>query len=322
MLLVAGLTAACVTGARILREQTTFEEAVAKAFEVQILALQIAAKSRDAASGRVEAYEELRSIRDTIHQTIHDFNDGDPKSRPTSFKGQVTVGDALKNLNDRWGPIERAADGILSRKDLVVEVTTAVNEFNTHIIPLNSKMDEIVTLLREKGASADQIYIASRQLLLADRLQRVVKEIRTGDLAVTSGSEWGYDVVWYGRVIEGFLNGAPDIKVRALTDPTARVLLAELATTFRKVATALETIGGNYADYAEVTKAADDIAIDSQELLNAGRQSAVALSHLSWLERHPSAAWFLASLAAVVISLGVLLGRRPDSWRMLRRDAM
>ena len=57
--------------------------------------------------------------------------------------------------------------------------------------------------------------MATRQMLLADRMLRRVSEIlKGGDLAVTAADSFGRDAQIYGRVLDGLMNGSTELNIR------------------------------------------------------------------------------------------------------------
>jgi len=81
-------------------------------------------------------------------------------------------------------PVKKAADTIQSRSELVLSITQTASDFNGKVPQLTARMEEIVRLLTERNAPGSQIYLATRQMLLADRMLRRVAEIlKGGDLA-------------------------------------------------------------------------------------------------------------------------------------------
>jgi twitching motility protein PilJ len=314
LVLIVGLALASVSGSRFFHERADFEVAFAKAFEVQVLAQHIATRSREALAGRAEAFDELKADRDTVEQAIRDLNEGNINAGFPSFRGNQGLDEPLKNLAGRWVPIRKSVDALLSRKDLILSMNQSVTDFVAHSVPLVLRLDEFITQLRQRDAPGNQIYQASRQLILIEQMRRWVSEFQRGnDQAPDFAESPGRNILLFSHVLDGYRNGAPDINLRALTDPEARALLDELVPMYQKVCADLEKIRNMMEELREALVAPDDIALDSQGLLGAGREAATALSRLRWTARFPSLAWFAASMAAVAFSLGVLLAGRSGS---------
>jgi twitching motility protein PilJ len=268
--------------------------------DVQVLSQQIATFAREAAGGNSDAFGELKSTRDTIENHINALKNGDPATGMPGYADASVVGEQINKLADAWAPIRAAADTILSRQDLVLDMTQTAQDFNARIPQLTQRMEEIVRALTERNAPAGQIYMATRQMLLADRMLRRVSDIlRGGDLAVTAADQFGRDAQMYGRVLDGLLNGNPDMNIRALTDPQARDVLNEVVGIFSEVGANVDKIQGASTELFEVTEAANNVVLDSQGLLEQGKNVAAAFAQLPGSRQYlPGGNWLSIAFGA------------------------
>jgi twitching motility protein PilJ len=272
------LLANVLWGNRVNEQERT---AVSKATDVQVWSQQIATFAREAAGGNSDAFNELKATRDDIENSINALKNGDPATSMQGYADAPIVGEQITKLADSWAPIRTAVDTILGRQDLVIDMTQTAEDFNGRIPQLTQRMEEIVRALTERDAPAGQIYMATRQMLLADRMLRRVSDIlRGGDLAVTAADQFGRDAQMYGRVLDGLLNGNVDMNIRALTDPQARDVLNEVVAIFGEVGANVDKIQGASTELFEVTEAANNVVLDSQGLLEQSKNVAAAFGQL------------------------------------------
>ncbi len=277
-------------------------KAATRITDVQVLSQQIATYAREAAGGNIDSFEELKATRDAIDKNVIELNRGAPDGMP-GYAG--LVGQPLRDLTQTWDPIKKYADTILGRQQLVLDMTETAADFNSKIPLLTARMEEIVRVLTERDAPASQIYMATRQMLLADRMLRRVSEIlKGGDLAVTAADSFGRDAQIYGRVLDGLMNGSTDLNIRALTDPQARGILNEVFGIFSEVGQNVDKIQGASTDLFEVTEAADSIVLDSQGLLERSKVASVALTQLPSKRLFPSPLLTIGAGALALIALG------------------
>jgi twitching motility protein PilJ len=277
-------------------------KAATRITDVQVLSQQIATYAREAAGGNIDSFEELKATRDAIDRNVTELNRGASDGMP-EYAGQL--GQPLRDLTTAWEPIKKYADTILGRQQLVLDMTETAADFNSKIPLLTARMEEIVRVLTERDAPASQIYMATRQMLLADRMLRRVSEIlKGGDLAVTAADSFGRDAQIYGRVLDGLMNGSTELNIRALTDPQARGILNEVFGIFSEVGQNVDKIQGASTDLFEVTEAADSIVLDSQGLLERSKNASVALIQLPSKRLFPSPLWTLVSGVLALIALG------------------
>jgi twitching motility protein PilJ len=288
-------------GGRLAEQERIALEKVAS---IQVASQQIATFAREASAGQEEAFTSLESTRNLIERDVTQLLDGDPAEGMPGYRADGAVGPQLRDLAQSWGGIRSAADTILGRKDLVLQMTETAAGFQGRMPRLTQLMDEIVRVLTERNAPAGQVYIATRQILLADRMLRRLSDIlRGGDLAVTAADQFSRDAQTYGRVLEGLRDGNPELNIRQLADADARRLLDEVASVFNEVGADVDTIQGASTELFEVTEAANTIVLDSQGLLEQANVVAAAFRKLPDQRLFGSNLLNIALGAAVVVFL-------------------
>jgi twitching motility protein PilJ len=278
--------------------------ALVRVNDVQVQSQQIATYAREAAGGNLDAFSELKATRDSIDRNVTQLMKGAPGGEMPGYENEGAVQAPLKKLASTWEPIKRNADTILGRQQLVLDMTDTAADFNSKIPLLTQRMEEIVRVLTERDAPSTQIYMATRQMLLADRMLRRVSEIlKGGDLAVTAADSFGRDAQIYGRVLDGLMNGSTDLNIRALTDPQAKAILGEVFDIFNEVGQNVDKIQGASTDLFEVTEAADAIVLDSASLLNESKNAAVAFQQLPQKRLFPGLIWTIAAGVLAILAL-------------------
>jgi twitching motility protein PilJ len=276
--------------------------ALEKLASIQVASQQITTFAREASSGQEEAFASLEATRNQIEREVTQLLDGSPAEGMPGFRATGAVGPQLRELSQSWNGIRSAADTILGRKDLVLQMTETAAGFQGRMPRLTQLMDEIVRVLTERNAPAGQVYIATRQILLADRMLRRLSDIlRGGDLAVTAADQFSRDAQTYGRVLEGLRDGNPELNIRQLVDPDARRLLDEVASVFDDVGADVDTIQGASTELFEVTEAANSIVLDSQSLLEQANVVAAAFRNL------PQGRMFGSNLLNVALGAAVVV---------------
>lgn len=237
--------------------------------EVQVLSQQIVKYAREAASGNYEAFNELRASRMKIQTNIEALNSGSVEMGLP--KPPLVVADALNELMTTWKPIGEAADVILAQETVISDLTSISQGFSQNISILQTRSDEINQMLTKKNAPAQQVYIASQQLVLADRLLREVGEIQGGGPeAVSAADAFGRDAAAFGRILTALLDGDKDLGVRAIRDEETLALLGGVYNAFETISEDVEKILLSATQVFDVSEAAEIIYMDSESLrLNA-----------------------------------------------------
>jgi twitching motility protein PilJ len=121
-----------------------------------------------------------------------------------------------------WQAVRDNADSILSTRDAVLGLHEVARTLNETIPQLQVEYDDIVQILLENDAPAEQIALAQRQSLLGERIVRSVNNVLSGDEdAVIAADRFGRDASLFGRVLDGQVNGNPAMGISQVNDDDA-----------------------------------------------------------------------------------------------------
>ncbi len=210
----------------------------------------------------------------------------------------------LGAVQTSWNEYNLALAKVLEGQKAILGVSGLAVQINQLLPDLLSTSDDVVQALIAANASPQVVYLATRQLMLIERIGLTMGEITGGDQTAANASDrFGRDVALFGGVLNGFLNGnrmAPRID-----DSATRSKLRDVAVLFATVnqggsdvlsqapallsanqaATTIDKIAGAFT--ANVSKLAGGLAEDQ---LNSGRLAYVgyltgllALVLLFWL---------------------------------------
>jgi len=265
-LVLVGLVGAVSLNFFLLNQRNAQEtQYLALTTEIQVRAQQLAKAAGEAAVGNFDAFDELSTTRDIISESISQLRNGNPETNlPPS---PASVNDSLSTLEQIWQGIDSEAERILSRSQLVLDLADAAAAFATNIPRLQGLSDEAVRLMIQTGTPTGQIYLASRQLVLADRMLRRVGEILGGGgAAITAADAFSREAELFDQVLQGLLLGNDELNIPAVRNQQVLDALAEIQPVFEEVKIDVDTILAGSSDLFEVREAADEIFLDSQEL--------------------------------------------------------
>lgn len=133
---------------------------------------------------------------------------------------------------------------------------------------LQVEYDEIVEILLENGASADQISLAQRQPWLAERIMsNVSKVLRGGEDSIMAADTFGRDAKLFGRVLDGMLYGNQAMRISQVNDEEALDRLAEISDLFSFVENSVDEILETSPELFQVRGASNIIFTDAQQIL-------------------------------------------------------
>ncbi|MCG8523798.1 MAG: methyl-accepting chemotaxis protein, partial [Pseudomonadales bacterium] len=313
--LVAGLIAALIALTVLLvvvlfiinQDSQHDQQYIANTAEMRVLSQEIAKNATEAAGGTAEAFDQLRRSRDEFQQLWTNVTEGNPETGlPPSELAQQS------GVQEHWNTVRENADSILSTRDAVLGLHEVARTLNETIPQLQVEYDDIVQILLDNGAPAEQISLAQRQSLLAERIVRSVNNVLSGDEdAVIAADRFGRDASLFGRVLDGQLNGNPAMGISRVADEDAIYGLEAVDELFQFVSQNVDAILEASPDLFKVRTAASDIFQNSENLLaelstladNFATQSSSRLIS-------PTLAFaILAAMVAIVVFIGLALYR-------------
>ena len=302
-----GMVAMFFLGAQSDRSDKTY---ISKLGNQRVLSQEIAKLATQAARGRVDVFKQLQVARDEF-QSILDYQM--QQTNPATHKGM----DSLTDLVGKWKAYRGNVDTILARREVVQTMRNSVNSINDQIPTLLALSDEVVDAMKEQGAPADQVYIATRQLMLVQRISgNVSRVLEGGEEAVTASDRFGRDAALFGSVIHSMLNGNPTQRIQRIKDPIARKKLEDVSAKFNQIKTQVGAIMDKSSEMFNVSGSADDVLRNSGNILTQIEQLDKAYAIAIGNRIEPTVAYILAGLSLLLIlALGFIYLR--DSKRQL-----
>ncbi|RDH82909.1 MAG: chemotaxis protein [endosymbiont of Galathealinum brachiosum] len=295
--------------------------------EQKLLSQRLATLSLESAAGRDSAFTQLEQFRNRYDETLNIFKNGNPLtglpslpgSAKTQFKAvtQVWYGDGSGVGPDTYrGNIGNILDGKLAISE-VGEFVLVIQEF---IPQLLSFSEEVVDLLVERNATPHQVFMASRQLMLTQRIENNMNRVLSGgDGAAAAADRFGRDAARFGAVLEAMLKGSKALRIKKINDEVVRIKLREVAMLFSSVSDHVEAILELSPDLFDVKNSAGEIeSLGVQLLKETESLEREIVNHGKFLDIVRFVGIGAGGLAVIVIIIaGVLMvrdsGEREDA---------
>ena len=285
---------------------------ISLAGEQRVLSQRIAKYALEAAVGRQESFDQLKEYRDKFQNTIDTLKNG-TADLPATSEDMLPK---LKEVDKRWVEFRGNVDTILRGKNSIISVRDNARSINERMPKLLADMDQIVNILVEGGAPGAQIYKASVQLMLNQRIaNNVTKVLFGGEGTVTAADRLGRDATIFRGVINGMLEGDKNQGIVRIRDNDARTILESVAKSFTTVSNMVGAILDESPALFEVQEAASNITQSSDALsnsiteLNKGYSDAADSRALN-----PGLAFVFGGIAlALLIYLGYRLVKDSDA---------
>ena len=235
---------------------------ISKIGEQQVLSQEIAKLASQAARGDVVAFNLLQRSRDQFEEILN----YQKQETPELSSGEMG---SLHELDKLWGGYRDNVDIILKRRDVVSSMRSYITGINEQIPTLLALSDEVVATMAQHGAKPDQVYIATRQLMLMQRISSNVSRVLDGgEGAVTAADRFGRDAALFGRVIQDMLRGNPRLRIERITAPGARTKMEEVSRQFAEIRNQVGAILERSPEMFQVSGAAEEVLATSSGLLN------------------------------------------------------
>lgn len=224
---------------------------------------QMAQYAKNASTGDVSAFTELSTVRLNVEQAVKTLRDGGAEVPALS---NPDMQPKLSTINDRWLTINGNVQDILAQQEQVKKIKEITNTFAKQIPLLQSSSDRVVKRLVAINGNRQQIYLAGRQSILADRMLRRMSEILNGgSAAVQAAKALDSDTKQFLTVVTGMFDG--DERVKAVDDDEAISLLGEVYKAFDSVQADIASVLGDTKDLFDAQTAADDVVADINHLM-------------------------------------------------------
>mgnify|MGYP003665597703 CR=1 FL=1 len=277
-------------------------EYIGHAGELRVLSQQISKSASEAATGTPEAFALLLESRNDFQQRWEYLTDG--REETGLPQAPQALQEQMQTVQANWDRVRNNADEILASEATVLSLNEVALTLSDTIPQLQVEYEDVVDVLIDSNAAADQVAIAQRQSLLAERILNSVNRVLAGgEDAVMAADSFGRDASLFGRVLQGMIEGNPSIGIVRVTDADAVVRLNDIADLFTFVSESVDEILLTSPELYQVSLAASQTFTDSQQLLD--NVSALA----GGFEARSDARWINTLLGYVLalVALGSIL---------------
>ncbi len=308
--LLVAIVATLVLFVIVERQKEFQQQYLLRGAEQQVLGQKIAKFSLEALRGNEASFQQLQTARDRFSQLMDELKNGAPvQGLPPSPKAMMGE---VRKVENSWLELRSYADEILRNRETILTIEEFISVISELIPQLQETSDEVVRLLVRSKAPPRQIYVAARQLMLAQRIDNNVAKVLAGGADTAAAiDQFAQDADLFGRVLDGMLKGDIQLNIRKVTNPAGRKALEEVALLFATVndhageiieATpallpALEAIN-------EITPSSERLDRDASALIAAYREKA-GVVRIGPVALGPT---LVTVLGAVSLGLLILLG--------------
>lgn len=225
-------------------------------------ALHIAKFAYQASLGDAKSFEVLQQKRDQFDSTLGKLVNGDEANGLPPSPESVLV--ELDDAKSAWNDFRDKIDIILSFKDSMLamrQATQSIEDINPGLIAVS---DEVAADLIQNRANPYQVYIATRQLMLSERIAHNVDKVLSGGSgSAIAADRFGRDAALFNRILNGMLNG--NSKISKVTNKDTREKIGQVSERFNLLSTHVGAILERSPEVFQVKDATSDIIDDRED---------------------------------------------------------
>ena len=231
LLLVFSMGFVAATFFQLIRNAKFEQEWISMATEVQVSSQQLAKSAIEAGGGNMEAFNELSSTYRRMTAAMASLRNGSSDSGLPPVPADVA--DQMAQLGVTWDRMSVDASSIRDSENLLLSLGDASSKFSAIIPAIQETSDKVVRQLTESGAPNQQVFAASRQLVLADRMLRHVTEVlRGGSSAVGAASKLSDEIELFNRFLTALRHGNQKLGITQVRNQQALASLGQVNSQF------------------------------------------------------------------------------------------
>jgi twitching motility protein PilJ len=305
--LLAGLVLSIIALVWMLSINTQRAERESKYIEqssqLLMLSQRLAKDAREAVQGQPIAFKTLHESRDRFDGILKTLKSGDTARNIPPSPPEVAL--PLDDIIKMWSP--KANEGLRAQVDQILGQEKALYAMRDHVLAINQMAplllaisDEVVELGGQAGMKQEQLYLASRQGMLS---QRIAKDV---NLFAQGGNEAAVAAAQFGKDAKLFKD--TEARLRAMVPASLKPKLDESAQIFAEISGHVEGILGSAAELFVSQRASQQVFESSEPLLKKSR--ALVEGYNDWGQGAAGLFYAVVGLGVSVLVFLFLLGRK------------
>ncbi len=277
-LIVLSFAAAAINSYIILRNTAFDQRYLELSSEMRLYAQQLAAASRNAASGEASAFEVLSRSQRNFESVRRQLLKGTDEL-PSPVK---LLGNSVEQLNTLWAILDDASSTIINNREQIVFLHETAQDMKRRLPRLQENSNRVVDVMVNGGVSAKQVAIAQRQSWLLERLGRSLEEMSgSGQSASAAAQKFTDDANEFGAVLNALLKGNDAIKVERVKSREAQAVLEQIDSNFASLNSAAGRI---FAASAELTLVNEAVQAINENVPEVTRVTSALSAEISELD--------------------------------------
>jgi len=239
------------------------EQYLLDAGEERVLAHRIAKYAVESGGGRESSFNRLEEGREEFTRLMGEMKMGSAeKNLPPSPQA---VQPKVQEVESSWLELRSHVDAILNNKEAILSVREIIDGIRDSMPDLLEVSTSVATGLVENKVTADQIYFATRQLFLAERINTSMNEVLVGgSVTALAVDQLTQDVDELKTVTGALLKGSNALGVEAVKNEDIQQGLLEVSAILGDLDDSLGMILEMISDVLPALEALGDVSMEER----------------------------------------------------------
>ena len=212
------------------------QEYVQMVAELRASSYRLTSLTRDATAGSEPAFGDLAAVVQSMEKTWQRLRASDKHTR-------VELAEEIANVDGVWTRSKLSSQIIIDNEETIIFLHDVAKTLNQSLPELQAEHNNIVDILLENEAPADQVAAARMQTWRAERIGRNVDKMLVGGAdADKAADQFNLDASLFGRVLSAMKDGDLAMGISQITDPDAIESLNEIEELFEFVSGSVKEI--------------------------------------------------------------------------------
>ena len=277
--------------------------------EMQMLSQRMARAAAQAVQGNPEAFSVLNESYQKFNSDLTTLLEGGSGLPASSGEPVDILSKIQKTWNENFRPNQRipTVQTILDNRQTIVTVTKSVGSINTNDAKLLEGTQQLVSLLKETGATEHERELGEQMVVLTQRMAKNANAMLAGEVINPEVVFLlGKDANTFRDTLQGMLEGSDELRLSPVRNGEIKSKLEEIKKLFKDFETVVSTFSRNMQNLVNTRLANQTIFKESETLL----KDSIKLSE-SYQSQGSS---FFSTLFALICAAGavgslVLLGQ-------------
>ncbi len=271
VLLVLSMVAGVMAFVAWAKHSADLDKYILGATEQQVLAHRIAKYAADAARGKEASFARMQESRDRFSQILDMLKNG--SARENLPPSPAAIQPELHKVENAWLELRSHVDAILNNQDAILSVNEIINGIRDTLPDLLEISNEVTNALVDGKSDPTQIYYATRQLFLTERINSALNDVLAGGSATALAvDQLTQDVDELKTVIDALVNGSPVLGIKAVKRQDVKERLLEVTAILGDLDESLSMILGMISDVLPALEAVGETGMSekAQEAVASG----------------------------------------------------